>query len=372
MTNDRNATGDTQNECPWCQRTLRADETAACKACGEKMCDDCAYTCEACGAEVCESCEHSCHGCDSTCCDDCIRECDMCSNQTCFDCGRTCVACDARLCDDCAAACAACDDYVCDDCRSVCENCGEILCGGCVEWDDDYGYCPTCMENIRKYPEYSRERLERMRSHDHMFTVGLEIEINGGHDHDMLKGNPLIAGYCRDGSLWDGGMEYQTDILFTTDFDAIATLVESIRTESDEPERAGGHMHVRRTRRQTASRWYWALKGLTDQQARHLNMRHTTGCRWCELRHGDYSGKDTAVNDDHDDTIELRTFARWDETTAHRLTPALEWAHHMWRYFEHHDLYQLKTAGIMRESARSAYATPRTTPTMRLAVRKED
>ena len=317
MTNDRNATGDTQNECSWCQRTLRADETAACKACGEKMCDDCAYTCEACGAEVC------------------------------FDCGRTCAACDARLCDDCAAACVACDDYVCDDCRSVCENCGEILCGSCVEWDDDYGYCPTCMENIRKYPEYSRERLELMRSHSHMFTVGLEIEINGGHDHDMLKGNPLIAGYCRDGSLWDGGMEYQTDILFTTDFDAIATLVESIRTESDEPERAGGHMHVRRTRRQTAS-------------------------RWCELRHGDYSGKDTAVNDDHDDTIELRTFARWDETTAHRLTPALEWAHHMWRYFEHHDLYQLKTADIMRESTRSAYTTPRTTPAMRLAVRKED
>lgn len=29
MTNDRNATGDTQNECSWCQRTLRADETAA-------------------------------------------------------------------------------------------------------------------------------------------------------------------------------------------------------------------------------------------------------------------------------------------------------------------------------------------------------
>lgn len=37
MTNDRNATGDTQNECSCCQRTLRADETAACKACGEKM-----------------------------------------------------------------------------------------------------------------------------------------------------------------------------------------------------------------------------------------------------------------------------------------------------------------------------------------------
>ena len=132
-------------------------------------------------------------------------------------------------------------------------------------------------------------------------------------------------------------------------------------------------MHVRRTRRQTPSRWYWALKGLSDRQARNLNMRHTYYNRWCELRHGDYSGKDTAVNNTHADTIELRTFARWDDATATRLAVALEWAHHMWRYFESHELYQLKTADIMRESARSAYAAPRTTPAMRLATsRKED
>lgn len=318
MTNDSKTTDAVNDEtprvCPWCDKPLRADETEHCAICGESMCEDCRTVCD------------------------------------------------------------SCDEYVCRDCRYSCENCGDILCGECVWWSDqdDCAYCENCLPES-KAPAYSPERLRIMDSHEHMFTVGLEIEINGGHDHDKLKGNPLIAGYCRDGSLWDGGMEYQTDILFTTDFDAISMLVESIRTESDEPERAGGHMHVRRTRRQTASRWYWALKGLTDQQARHLNMRHTTGCRWCELRHGDYSGKDTAVNDTHADTIELRTFARWDETTAHRLTPALEWAHHMWRYFESHELYQLKTADIMRESARSAYATPRTTPAMRLATsRKED
>lgn len=213
-----------------------------------------------------------------------------------------------------------------------------------------------------------------MDSHEHMFTVGLEIEINGGHDHDKLKNHPLIAGYCTDGSLYHrDGLEYQTDILFTTDFDAINALVESIHCYGDEPERAGGHMHVRRTRRQTPSRWYWALKGLSDRQARNLNMRHTYYNRWCELRHGDYSGKDTAVNNTHADTIELRTFARWDDTTVTRLAVALEWAHHMWRYFESHELYQLKTADIMRESARSAYSTPRTTPAMRIATsRKED
>lgn len=64
-------------------------------------------------------------------------------------------------------------------------------------------------------------------------------------------------------------------------------------------------MHLRRTNRQTPSRWYWALKGLSDQQARNLNMRHTTNNRWCELIHGDYAGKHTArrprprTRDDH-------------------------------------------------------------------------
>lgn len=204
-----------------------------------------------------------------------------------------------------------------------------------------------------------------------MLTIGLEIEINGAHGQSRLKESPLIAGWCTDLSLDDEGREYQTRILTREDFDAIYGLVRGIHTESREPDKAGGHMHLRRTSRQTPSRWYWALKGLSDQQARNLNMRHTSDNRWCELTHGDYDGKHTAVNGCHENTIELRTFARWDETTAHRLIPALEWASHMWRHFESHDLYQLKTADIMRESARSAYQTPRTTPAMRLSARKE-
>ena len=314
MTNDSKTTeaanDETPRVCPWCDKPLRADETEQCDRCDESMCEDCRTVCD------------------------------------------------------------RCDEYVCRDCRYSCENCGDILCGECVWWSDqdDCAYCANCLPES-KAPAYSPERQRIMDSHEHMFTVGLEIEINGGHDHDKLKNHPLIAGYCTDGSLYHrDGLEYQTDILFTTDFDAINELVESIHCYGDEPERAGGHMHVRRTRRQTPSRWYWALKGLSDRQARNLNMRHTYYNRWCELRHGDYSGKDTAVNNTHADTIELRTFARWDDTTA----AALEWAHHMWRYFESHELYQLKTADIMRESARSAYATPRTTPAMRLATSRKE
>ena len=308
------------------------------------------------------------------CCDEPLREdktehCAVCGGSMCADCGDI-------LCGECRTVCDSCDEYVCADCRYSCENCGDILCGECVRWSDqdDCAYCANCLSESKKAPAYSPERQRIMNSHEHMFTVGLEIEINGGHDHDKLKNHPLIAGYCTDGSLYHrDGLEYQTDILFTTDFDAINELVESIHCYGDEPERAGGHMHVRRTRRQTPSRWYWALKGLSDRQARNLNMRHTYYNRWCELRHGDYSGKDTAVNNTHADTIELRTFARWDDTTATRLAVALEWAHHMWRYFESHELYQLKTADIMRESARSAYTAPRTTPAMRIAtIRKED
>lgn len=284
---------------------------------------------------------------------------------------RVCPWCDKPLRADETEQCAICGESMCEDCAYKCDRCDDILCENCATECGECGGANCLPES--KAPAYSPERQRIMDSHEHMFTVGLEIEINGGHDHDKLKNHPLIAGYCTDGSLYHrDGLEYQTDILFTTDFDAINELVESIHCYGDEPERAGGHMHVRRTRRQTPSRWYWALKGLSDRQARNLNMRHTSYNRWCELRHDDYSGKDTAVNNTHADTIELRTFARWDDTTATRLAAALEWAHHMWRYFESHELYQLKTADIMRESARSAYAAPRTTPAMRLATSRKE
>ena len=122
-------------------------------------------------------------------------------------------------------------------------------------------------------------------------------------------------------SLDDEGREYQTRILTREDFDAIYGLVRGIHTESREPDKAGGTCTcAARAARPPAAGT--ALKGLSDQQARNLNMRHTSNNRWCELTHGDYDGKHTAVNGCHENTIELRTFARWDETTAHRLIPA--------------------------------------------------
>lgn len=379
MTNDSKTTDgvndDTPRVCSWCDRTLRADETEQCALCGGSMCDECAYTCGQCGDRLCENCKGECDECGYAYCPSHLLECSECTHKLCDECAAYCTNCDCVLCEDCARLCDECEEYVCADCRYACENCDETLCGDCVRWSDqdDCAYCEDCVPDY-KYPEYSVERRRFMNSHEHMFTVGLEIEINGGHDHDRIKSSPLIAGYCSDGSLYHSeGLEYQTDILFSTDVEDLAALVESIHCDGSEPERAGGHMHVRRTSRQTPSRWYWALKGLSDRQARQLNMRHTTGCRWCELTHDYYDGKNTAVNGDHCDTIELRTFGRWDETTAHRLTPAIEWAHHMWRYFESHELCQLKTADIMRESALNAYRTPSTTPAMRLAAsRKED
>lgn len=309
---------------------------------------------------------HQCAACHVTLCESCV--------ETCHDCALPCSACGRMLlCSDCAVRCDVCDCALCYECEYRCEDCDCALCYECVyDFADDYAYCSDCWNSRRQEPYYADSPCWlKMQEHKHMLTIGLEIEINGAHGQSRLKESPLIAGWCTDLSLDDEGREYQTRILTREDFDAIYGLVRGIHTESREPDKAGGHMHLRRTSRQTPSRWYWALKGLSDQQARNLNMRHTSNNRRCELIHGDYDGKHTAVNGCHENTIELRTFARWDETTAHRLIPALEWASHMWRHFESHDLYQLKTADIMRESARSAYQTPRTTPAMRLSARKE-
>lgn len=301
--------------------------------------------CAECGGETPARDTHQCAACHVTLCESCV--------ETCHDCG-------VGLCHGCCEEC-QCAETLCHDCALPCSACGRML------------LCSDCWNSRRQEPYYADSPCWlKMQEHKHMLTIGLEIEINGAHGQSRLKESPLIAGWCTDLSLDDEGREYQTRILTREDFDAIYGLVRGIHTESREPDKAGGHMHLRRTSRQTPSRWYWALKGLSDQQARNLNMRHTSNNRWCELIHGDYDGKHTAVNGCHENTIELRTFARWDETTAHRLIPALEWASHMWRHFESHDLYQLKTADIMRESARSAYATPQTTPAMRLAARKED
>ena len=331
--------------------------TGKCAECGGETPARDTHQCAACHVTLCESCVETCHDCGVGLCHGCYEEC-QCAETLCHDCALPCSACGRMLlCSDCAVRCDVCDDPLCSDCEYRCEDCDCALCYECVyDLDGDYAYCSDCWNSRRQEPYYVDSPCWlKMQEHKHMLTIGLEIEINGAHGQSRLKESPLIAGWCTDLSLDDEGREYQTRILTREDFDAIYGLVRGIHTESREPDKAGGHMHLRRTSRQTPSRWYWALKGLSDQQARNLNMRHTSNNRWCELIHGDYDGKHTAVNGCHENTIELRTFARWDETTAHRLIPALEWASHMWRHFESHDLYQLKTADIMRESARSAY-----------------
>lgn len=208
--------------------------------------------------------------------------------------------------------------------------------------------------------------------YDSAFTFGLELEVDGtlkADAHDALRTSPLVAGYSRDGSLRGAGLEYHTHPITMADVDALTDTVSSISSDIRQ-RRSGGHMHVRRTKLQTAPRWYWALRAFTKNDAmrkiawEQLNMRHVLESRehdnasessyWCPLIHGDYSGKRTAVNDCHSLTIELRTFGRWDCDTAPRLANAVRWAHHMWRYFQHHPLHSLDSKDIMAESERYA------------------
>ena len=113
---------------------------------------------------------------------------------------------------------------------------------------------------------------------------------------------------------------------------------------------SGGHMHISRTGRQTPARWYWALEALDGTQCEALNMRHMTDTRWCELIHGDYCGKDTAINDTHRHTIEFRTFGPWHHDTAGRLDAAVHYMHAMWRFFQKFPVPKLKTRDIQAMS----------------------
>lgn len=208
--------------------------------------------------------------------------------------------------------------------------------------------------------------------YDSAFTFGLELEVDGTlktKAHDTLRTSPLVAGYSRDGSLRGAGLEYHTHPLTMSDLDTLTDMVSGISSDIRQ-RRSGGHMHVRRTKLQTAPRWYWALRAFTENDDmrtlawERLNMRHVLEGRehdnasessyWCPLIHGDYSGKRTAVNDCHSLTIELRTFGRWDKDTAPRLANAVRWAHHMWRYFQHNPLHSLDSTAIMAESKRYA------------------
>lgn len=137
----------------------------------------------------------------------------------------------------------------------------------------------------------------------------------------------------KDASLERNGVELQSNILDMSKLPALKRIVEGIPEYGDN---AGGHIHVARTPNQCASRWYWALRGLSAPQCRLLNMRHIDDDYWCTLSHGEYGGKHTAVNNEHADTIELRTFDCWYEGSAHKLIPAVKWARAMWRFFEKH------------------------------------
>lgn len=215
--------------------------------------------------------------------------------------------------------------------------CAAVLCGYCGGGVYGGYYCPRHHGNELfaggKEPEYA---YPYAFGNGEQFTFGIEIEIESALSEDFVKNiadSDIIAGWGSDQSLETGGVELQTNILTMAQLPAVQKIVEDI---PDCGENAGGHIHVARTPNQRASRWYWALRGLDVRQCMSLNMRHRGDDYWCELKHGEYSGKHTAVNDEHQDTIELRTFDCWYEGTAAKLVPVVKWIRAMWRFFEKH------------------------------------
>ncbi len=252
-------------------------------------------------------------------------------------------------------------EYYCcdaDDCDAVlCDYCG----GGVT---CDY-YCP-------------RHRLSGMLSEGredeyiypyafgdgNQFTFGVEIEIESELSEEFaedIAASDLIAGWNNDPSLGHNGVELQSNILDMSKLSDLRQLVEGIQEYG---ENAGGHIHVARTPNQCASRWHWALRGLDGTQCERLNMRHMSDDYWCELKHGEYTGKHTAVNDEHADTIELRTFDCWYEGSVDKLEPAVKWIRAMWRFFEKHPRGTVSADAIEQYSACMAdnmIDTPRST-----------
>lgn len=221
----------------------------------------------------------------------------------------------------------SCDVHECD--AVLCENCGDsVTC--------DY-YCPRHRGN-----ELLTDSLEPEYTYPYAFvggnrfTFGVEIEIESELSDDFAENvtnSDIIAGWDKDASLERNGVELQSNILNMSKLPDLQLIVEGI---PEWGENAGGHIHVARTPNQCASRWYWALHGLNAAQCRLLNMRHADDDYWCTLTHGEYTGKHTAVNDEHAETIELRTFDCWYEGTADMLVPAVKWIRAMWRFFEKH------------------------------------
>lgn len=219
-----------------------------------------------------------------------------------------------------------CDVYDCD--AVLCEHCGSSMTG-------DY-YCPhhrgAAQFTDAKEPSYVYPYAS---GNGNQFTFGVEIELESELSDDFVENvtdTDIIAGWNKDVSL-ENGVELQSNILNMSKLPALRRLVKGIPEHGDN---AGGHIHVARTPNQCASRWYWALHGLDAAQCQRLNMRHHDDDYWCTLNHGEYTGKHTAINDEHADTIELRTFDCWYEGNADRLVPAVKWIRAMWRFFEKH------------------------------------
>lgn len=220
-----------------------------------------------------------------------------------------------------------CDVFGCD--AVLCEYCGgSMTC--------NY-YCPRHHGN-----ELLMDSMEPEYTYPYAFvggnrfTFGVEIEIESELSDDFVENvtnSDIIAGWNEDASLEHNGVELQSNILNMSKLPDLQRIIEGI---PEYGENAGGHIHVARTPNQCASRWFWALHGLDAAQCRLLNMRHLDDDYWCTLSHGEYTGKHTAVNDEHADTIELRTFDCWYEGSAGKLVPAVKWIRAMWRFFEKH------------------------------------
>jgi hypothetical protein len=237
----------------------------------------------------------------------------------------------------------SCDVYDC--CAVLCENCGDgLTCDGY--------YCPRHRGNETLMDGKEAEYVYPYAYGDgDQFTFGVEIELESELSDDFVENvtdSAVIAGWDKDASLEHNGVELQSNILDMSKLPALKRIVEGIPAYG---ENAGGHIHVARTPNQCASRWYWALRGLDASQCRLLNMRHIDDDYWCALSHGEYTGKHTAVNDEHADTIELRTFDCWYAGSAHKLIPAVKWARAMWRLFEKHPRGTVTASFIERYSS---------------------
>lgn len=244
-----------------------------------------------------------------------------------------------------------CDAQLCDDCATNTPYCPQHR-----------GTLPDAKEDEYTYPYTS--------GNGRQFTYGIEIEIESKLSDRFVENvtdSDIIAGWNHDPSLDQNGVELHTDILTMAKLPALRQIVKNIPEYGDN---AGGHIHVARTPNQTANRWYWALRGLDGTQCERLNMRHMDDDYWCSLNHGEYTGKHTAVNDEHHDTIELRTFDCWYEGNADKLAPAVKWVRAMWRFFEKHPHGTVTATTIEKYSscmADNVAATPRRTLDERLA-----